>query len=143
LIELNCGAVLGKKRALLLEGIDLFRSIGGAAKAAAIPLDHALELVSSMNDSCRNPLVEILNAEVADISAWLTVAGERAVQDFKHLYKDLKFSVAGELRLRRSAQMRESEIRIVHKSLRRARELYVQGCREPIRRAYFCKVQEA
>jgi molybdate transport repressor ModE-like protein len=93
LIELNCGAVLGKKRALLLEGIDLFRSIGGAAEAAGIPLDHALELVSSMNDSCRSPLVEILNAEVADISAWLTVAGQRAVQDFKPLYKDLKLSL--------------------------------------------------
>lgn len=103
LIELNCGAVFGKKRALLLEEINRFGSIGRAAEAADIPFDHSLELVNAMNKSCISPLVEILNADGADISAKLTVDGQRAVQDFKHLYEDLRLSVAEELRLRKSA----------------------------------------
>ena len=103
MIELHCGAVLGEKRALLLEGIDRFESLGRAAEAAGIPFAHALELVNAMNEGSNGPLVEILNAEGDDVSVWPTAAGEKAVRDFKELYADLSLSIAEELRLRRSA----------------------------------------
>ena len=103
LIELTCGAIFGKKRARFLDEINRIGSIRHAAEAADIPYEHALELLREMNGSCASPLVKLLNPDGERISAWLTVDGERAIQDFKNLYEELRLSVAEELRLRRSA----------------------------------------
>ncbi|MGC2062631.1 MAG: hypothetical protein WA610_06610 [Thermodesulfovibrionales bacterium] len=102
LLELSCGAIIGKKRARLLDEINRIGSIRHAAEAADIPYEHALELVSVMNGSCASPLVKLLNPDGERISGWLTVDGENALQDFTHLYEDLKASVTEERRLRRS-----------------------------------------
>ena len=82
IVELEQGAFLGYRRAVLLDEIRSRGSVAQAAKAAKIQQEHAMHLLSEMNGSFHAPLVRFQeNGQDAD-HARLTETGEEMVRSY-------------------------------------------------------------
>ncbi len=86
-IETEKGAFLGKGRIDLLELIKEFGSISQAAKSMKMSYRQAWELIESMNDKSKEPLVIKQTGGKNGGGAVLTKRGEKAIREFISLEK--------------------------------------------------------
>lgn len=89
-IEGPDGTFLGYGRVILLERIQDYGSISGAARSMKMSYRHAWKLVDSMNRQSRTPVVEKTTGGLGGGGAVLTEAGERAIDCFWTAYRDFK-----------------------------------------------------
>ncbi len=95
-VELEQGAFLGYRRAVLLDEIRSRGSLTEAAKAAEMQYDHALHLLQEMNGSFHAPLVR-LHADVQNKdSALLTRTGEEMVSSYWRKFASVWTSIIEE-----------------------------------------------
>jgi molybdenum ABC transporter molybdate-binding protein len=87
-------AILGKGRLELLEGIDRWHSISGAARQMRMSYRQAWLLVQSMNESAGEPLVAAATGGVHGGGARLTPLGRWAVTVFHDLEQRLQQTAA-------------------------------------------------
>jgi len=76
IIEMEPGATLGYRRAVLLNEIEALESLTKAAKTSKITLHHARELVLQMNKEFSDPLVNLVNHSTADDYVTLSKKGK-------------------------------------------------------------------
>jgi molybdenum ABC transporter molybdate-binding protein len=88
-------AVLGKGRLELLEGIERWQSISGAARHLGMSYRRAWLLVQSVNDAAGDPLVEATTGGAQGGGARLTPLGRQAVAVFRELQEQLRQTAAG------------------------------------------------
>ncbi|MDY0390993.1 MAG: LysR family transcriptional regulator [Desulfobulbus oligotrophicus] len=81
-IEIEGHTYLSWGRIVLLERIDEYGSVSGAAKSMQMSFSHAWRLVEDMNTLAPKPLVEKQAGGRRGGGAWLTDAGKQAVHDF-------------------------------------------------------------
>ncbi len=98
LIEVECGAVLGYNRAMLLKGLIEYKSLERAVEAIGISLQHARELIDNMNDNSTNPLVETSEEALMGERLAVTAEGEKALESFWKLYREFKLSLCSRAR---------------------------------------------
>ena len=82
IIEMEPGASLGYRRAVLLNEIEALGSLNKAAKTTAIPFHHAMELVQQMNNEFSRPLVKFVNSSVADKDVVLSNKGKEIAKSY-------------------------------------------------------------
>jgi len=80
---------LGYGRIILLERIKQYGSISAAARSMGMGYRHAWRLVASMNQQAPAPLVVTSTGGKGGGGARLTEEGERAVELFWEIYRDL------------------------------------------------------
>lgn len=80
---------LGQGRVVLLERIKEFGSITEAAKSMEMSYKHAWDLVDSMNNQAKEPLVEKATGGKGGGGARLTEAGEKAISMYWEFHRDL------------------------------------------------------
>lgn len=95
-IEKDGETYLGFGRMVLLERIREFGSISQAAKSMAMSYKHAWDLVDSMNRQAGELLVATSKGGKGGGGAYLTEAGEAAVQEFAGLLDRLDVFLAEE-----------------------------------------------
>ena len=98
LIEVDCGAILGYNRAMLLKGLIEHKSLEGTAELIGISLEHARELIDTMNDSSSNLLVETSEESPVGEELTVTAEGKKALKSFWKLYRDFKLSLCSRAR---------------------------------------------
>ncbi len=81
---------LGYGRIVLLERIKKLGSISAAARSMGMGYRHAWRLVASMNKEAPTPLVTTSAGGKGGGGAWLTPAGEEAIEVFWEVRKDLE-----------------------------------------------------
>jgi molybdate transport system substrate-binding protein len=82
-------AILGKGRLQLLEGIERWRSISGAARQMGMSYRRAWLLVQSINEAAGEPLVEAATGGTHGGGARLTPRGQIAVAVFRALQEQV------------------------------------------------------
>ncbi len=87
-------AILGKGRLQLLEGIDRWRSISGAARQMGMSYRRAWLLVQSINEAAGEPLVEAATGGKHGGGARLTPRGLHAVTVFRALQQQVHQTAA-------------------------------------------------
>ena len=96
IIEMENGASLGYRKALLLNKIETFGSLAKAAKVSQIDIRHARKLVLEMNDTFSKPLVDFKgNPRKADIVE-LTEKGEKTARSYWRQFEPVYFSIMEE-----------------------------------------------
>jgi molybdate transport system substrate-binding protein len=93
-VESGGHAILGKGRLELLEGIDRWRSISGAARQMGMSYRRAWLLVQSINAAAGEPLVEAAIGGTHGGGARLTPRGRLAVTVFRDLQRQLHQTAA-------------------------------------------------
>src|SRR6516162_11819291 len=88
-LERRGHAILGKGRLELLEGIDRWRSISGAARQMGMSYRRAWLLVQSINEAAGEPLVEAATGGTHGGGARLTPRGQIAVAVFRALQEQV------------------------------------------------------
>lgn len=96
IVELEQGAFLGYRRAVLLDEIRRRGSLSQAAEAAKIHHEHALHLLTEMNGSFPTPLVHFHENSMETDSARLTEAGEEMVRSYWSNFATVWTSIAEE-----------------------------------------------
>jgi len=84
------GTFLGYGRVVLLERIREHGSISAAARSMEMSYRHAWELVDSMNQQSRKPVVTKSTGGRGGGGAIITVAGEQAIETFWSAYQDFR-----------------------------------------------------
>ncbi|QNF34208.1 LysR family transcriptional regulator [Adhaeribacter swui] len=84
-VESDQDRFLGPGRIELLEKIQEFGSISKAAAAMGMSYKKAWDLVASMNQQARNPLVVAQTGGTKGGGAHVTKAGEQAISSYKLL----------------------------------------------------------
>jgi molybdate transport system regulatory protein len=84
-IETKQGAFLGVGRVELLEKVKKFGSISRAAKSMKMSYRQAWELIDSMNQHAKKPLVITQTGGQKGGGSSLTVTGEKAIVQFKKM----------------------------------------------------------
>lgn len=87
-IEGPDGTFLGYGRVVLLERIREHGSISAAARSMGMSYRHAWKLVDSMNRHSQAPVVRMSTGGRGGGGAYLTEAGERALDAFWRLWED-------------------------------------------------------
>jgi molybdate transport system regulatory protein len=82
IIEMEKGASLGYRKAVLLKEIQVLGSLSKAAKVAKIDLRHARELIQEMNAAFSRPLVAFRASIRRTDNVELTEAGEKAISSY-------------------------------------------------------------
>lgn len=96
IIEMENGASLGYRKAVLLNKIQAFGSLAKAAKVSQIDIKHARELVLEMNGTFSQPLVDFKgNPRKADVVE-LTEKGEKTAQSYWRRFEPVYFSIMEE-----------------------------------------------
>ncbi len=95
LIEVECGAILGYNRAMLLKGLIEYKSLERAVESIGISPDHARELIDTMNGNSCHPLVETSEEPFDGERFTVTAEGMKALKSFWKLYRDFKLSLCG------------------------------------------------
>jgi molybdate transport repressor ModE-like protein len=80
IIEMEKGAKLGYRRAVLLNEIKALGSLSLAARTTKIPLTHARDLVLRMNNEFSVPLVQFGGYSSKEDGVTLTDRGEEITQ---------------------------------------------------------------
>ena len=83
------GTFLGTGRVLLLEKIQEFGSISGAARSMKMSYRQAWQLVQSMNEHSNEPLVSSSTGGKGGGGASLTKTGEQAILLFRDVERDM------------------------------------------------------
>lgn len=96
IVELEQGAFLGYRRAVLLDEIRSRGSLSQAAEAAKIHHEHALHLLTEMNGSFHAPLVHFDKNSMNADSARLTETGEEMVRSYWSKFAIVWTSIAEE-----------------------------------------------
>lgn len=84
------GTFLGYGRIVLLERIQEFGSITKAAKSMEMSYRHAWDLVDSMNQQAKSPLVESATGGKGGGGARVTEEGERMIALFWKFHEDFQ-----------------------------------------------------
>jgi molybdenum-dependent DNA-binding transcriptional regulator ModE len=82
IIEMEPGASLGYRKALLLNEIETLESLSKAAKISSVTITHARELVLKMNTDFSTPLVNFSNDNASDDGVFLSDKGKKVVQSY-------------------------------------------------------------
>lgn len=93
------GAFLGEGRVALLKQIDEFGSISKAAKAMKMSYKKAWELVNSMNEQSKLPLVERTVGGSGGGGTVVTEAGKNAIEVFNQVNKRCRAALDKEVDL--------------------------------------------
>ncbi|MBU0968382.1 MAG: LysR family transcriptional regulator [Proteobacteria bacterium] len=96
IVELEQGAFLGYRRAVLLDEIQNRGSLSQAAKAAKIHQEHALHLLTEMNVSFHTPLVYFQENSMETDSARLTETGKEMVRSYWNKFASAWTSITEE-----------------------------------------------
>lgn len=86
LIEVECGAILGYNRAMLLKDLIEYKSLERAVESVGISLQHARELIDNMNENSSNTLVETSEESAVGARLTVTAEGKKALESFLKLY---------------------------------------------------------
>jgi molybdenum ABC transporter molybdate-binding protein len=86
--------LLGPGRLELLEAIDRWRSISGAARQIGMSYRHAWLLVQSVNEAAQKPLVESAVGGSRGGGARLTKLGKKAITVFRQLQQEMHTAAA-------------------------------------------------
>ncbi|MGO9953353.1 MAG: hypothetical protein ACLPN1_14230 [Dissulfurispiraceae bacterium] len=105
LFEVADGALLGPNRAQLLRLISQGVSVETASALVGIGVEHALDLITRMNESAAQPLVEL--DCMGNSTPCLTKAGEKALADYDEAFNEW----------RRQA-VRDSHVRVIRYEVR-------------------------
>lgn len=96
IIEMERGATLGYRKAVLLNEIQALGSLAKAAKVSKMDQQHARDLIEEMNRSFSQPLVDFLgNAKRSD-HVELTPKGESTVQAYWQQFEPVWLSIIEE-----------------------------------------------
>jgi len=96
IIEMEHGATLGFRKAVLLNEIQALGSLTKAAKVSKIDRKHARELILEMNNTFSQPLVDFRgNSSNAD-QVELTKKGEVTVKSYWQQFEPVWFSIIEE-----------------------------------------------
>ncbi len=90
---------LGYGRIKLLERIKELGSISAAARSMGMGYRHAWRLVDSMNKVAPKALVRTATGGAGGGGAKLTDAGERAIELFWHIYKEMEAFLENETKM--------------------------------------------
>ena len=95
-IEFEKGAVIGFRKAVLLNEIKALKSLTKAAKVAKIERDHAVEIIEEMNKAFSAPLVEY-QGELGKIdTVKLTERGEKIAHQYWQKFEPVWLSIIEE-----------------------------------------------
>jgi molybdate transport system regulatory protein len=96
IIEMEQGATLGYRKAVLLNEINALGSLSKAAKVSKIDSRHARDLILEMNNTFSQPLVDFLgNPNNAD-QVELTEKGTRIVRSYWQKFEPIWYSIIEE-----------------------------------------------
>ena len=95
-IEMEPGATLGYRKAVLLNEIQALGSLRKAAKVSKIEYAHALDLVLEMNTVFTAPLVQFLNSPQRTDLDELTEKGRRTVTSYWQKFEPVWYSIIEE-----------------------------------------------
>ncbi len=96
IIEMEQGAILGYRRAVLLNEIKALGSLTKAAKVSKMDKQHARDLIREMNRTFSEPLVYFLgNPKISD-KVELTEKGEVTVKDYWRKFEPIWLSIIEE-----------------------------------------------
>lgn len=96
IIEMEHGALLGYRKAVLLNEIEALGSLAKAAKVAKIEHRHARDLVEEMNRSFSQPLVVFLGNPARSDRVELTAKGESTVKAYWQQFEPVWLSIIEE-----------------------------------------------
>jgi molybdate transport repressor ModE-like protein len=96
IIEMEKGASLGYRKAVLLNEIQALGSLKKAAKVSKIDPNHARELILEINDNFSQPLVDFKgnhrNTDIVD----LTENGEKTIRSYWRQFESVWLSIIQE-----------------------------------------------
>ncbi len=95
-IEMEKGARLGFRKAVLLQEIAALGSVKQAAKVSKIETSHALELIQEMNTNFTTPLVSYPQVPEPEDRACLTPYGTRIVAKYWQQFEPIWLSILEE-----------------------------------------------
>lgn len=96
IIELEQGATLGYRKAVLLNEIKALGSLAKAAKVSKIDQQHAYDLIQEMNLSFSAPLVTFLGNSGLSDRVQLTDKGMSTVQAYWRQFEPVWLSIIEE-----------------------------------------------
>jgi molybdate transport repressor ModE-like protein len=96
IIEMEEGATLGFRRAVLLNEIQALGSLSKAAKVSKIDSRHARELIWEMNRVFSQPLVDFLGSPQSSDVVELTEKGMRTVKTYWQKFEPVWLSIIEE-----------------------------------------------
>lgn len=96
IIEMEQGATLGYRKAVLLNEIQALGSLAKAAKVSKIECGHARELVWEMNRVFSQPLVYFLGSPQQSDQVELTPKGMQTVKSYWQKFEPVWFSIIDE-----------------------------------------------
>ena len=95
-IEMEKGATLGYRKAVLLKEIHALRSLKKAAKVSKINLNHARELILEINNTFNAPLVDFKGNFRYTDTVKLTEKGEKTVRSYWKKFEMVWLSIIQE-----------------------------------------------
>ena len=95
-IEMEEGASLGYRKAVLLKEIQALRSLKKAARGSKISLNHARELIMEINNTFTAPLVDLKGNFRYTDTVKLTEKGENTVRSYWKQFEMVWLSIIQE-----------------------------------------------
>ncbi|MDD2465873.1 MAG: LysR family transcriptional regulator [Desulfobulbus sp.] len=96
IIEMEQGATLGYRKAVLLDEIHALGSLTKAAKVSKIDMPHARDLIQEMNRSFSEPLVHFIGNACQSDRVELTNKGLRTVRSYWQQFEPVWLSIIEE-----------------------------------------------
>jgi molybdate transport repressor ModE-like protein len=96
IIEIEKGASLGYRKAVLLNEIQVLRSLKKAAKVSRIDLRHARELILEINDAFSQPLVDFKGNHRNTDTVELTAKGQKTVRSYWRQFESVWLDIIRE-----------------------------------------------
>jgi molybdate transport repressor ModE-like protein len=96
IIEMEKGASLGYRKAVLLNEIQALGSLKKAATVTRIDLGHARELVAEINGCFSQPLVDFKGSSRNTDSVALTEKGEKTVRSYWRQFESIWLDIMQE-----------------------------------------------
>ena len=96
IIEMERGAILGYRKAVLLNEIQALGSLAKAAKVSKMDQKHARDIIKEMNRSFSQPLVGFLGEADSSDRVELTLKGECTVKAYWQQFEPVWLSIIEE-----------------------------------------------
>lgn len=96
IIEMERGATLGYRKAVLLNEIQALGSLAQAAKVAKMDHQHAREVIAEMNRCFSQPLVDFLGNPARADRVELTAKGEQTAKAYWRQFEPVWLSIIEE-----------------------------------------------
>jgi len=96
IIEMEQGAILGYRKAVLLNEIHALGSLSKAAKVSKIDCKHAHDLIMEMNSTFSQPLVYIFGNHNNADHVELTEKGKKIVRSYWQKFEPVWYSIIEE-----------------------------------------------